>query len=308
MSQPRALLARVSEADLRLLRVFIAIAEANGLAAAELSLNIGRSVISRHLKDLETRLGVRLCQRGRGGFVLTGEGRVVLDAARQLLGQIERFRNQIAELHAELRGELNLAVFDKFVTNPACQLPQAIAAFGAAAPAVRVHVHVAAGAALEQGLLDGRYQVAIFPFHRASDGLRSLPLFRERMRLYCASHHPFAKNPPGDEVLRRAAFIGLSYHSQNMETYWRLGLEPRASASDQEGTLALIASGRYLGFLPDHYARRFETEGLIVAVPNEGFDYRCEWHGAVRRHPEADRLASAFLERLVATHGAPSKP
>ena len=61
----RALLTNLAEADLRLLRIFIAIAESGGLAAAELRLNISRSVISRHLKDLETRLGVRLCERGR---------------------------------------------------------------------------------------------------------------------------------------------------------------------------------------------------------------------------------------------------
>ena len=250
MKSRRALLARISEADLRLLRVFIAIADAKGLAAAELALNISRSVISRYLKDLESRLGVSLCQRGRRGFALTAEGVVVLGAARQLLGQLESFRSQIAELHEDLRGELNIAVFDKFITNPGCHLAQAIAEFGAEAPAIRMHVHVATGSALEHGLLEGRYHIAIFPFHRASTQLESVPLFDEQMHLYCAAHHPFAANPPTDDVLRRASFVGLSYHSQNMETYWRLGLEPKATASDQEASLAMIISGRYLGFLP----------------------------------------------------------
>ncbi len=300
----RALLAQVSEADLRLLRVFIAIAEAGGLSAAELALNISRSVISRHLKDLEARLGVRLCERGRSGFALTAEGAVVLKAARELIGQIDAFRNQIAELHDEVRGDLHIAVFDKFVTNPNCHVAQAIADFGDEAPAVRVHVHIASGTVAEQGLLDGRYQVAIQPFHRASDSVRSLPLFQEQMHLYCAAHHPFAANRPSDEVLRRSAFIGLSYHSQNMETYWRLGLEPRATASDQEGTLALIASGRYLGFLPDHYARRFEDAGMIVPVPAEGFSYLCDWHAAVRRLPAPTRLANAFVACLASVHAS----
>ena len=177
----RALLAQVSEADLRLLRVFIAIAESGGLSAAELTLNISRSVISRHLKDLEDRLGVRLCERGRAGFALTGEGVVVLDAARRLLGQLDAFRNQIAELHDELRGDLHVAVFDKFATNPNCRIAQAIAEFGDAAPAVRLHLHIDSGSVIEQGIIDGRFAVAVQPFHRASDSIRSLPLFREQM-------------------------------------------------------------------------------------------------------------------------------
>jgi DNA-binding transcriptional LysR family regulator len=298
----RALLANITEADLRLLRVFIAIAEANGLAAAELSLNISRSVISRHLKDLEGRLGVRLCERGRGGFSLTPEGTTVLAAARQLLSQIDVFRSEIADLHHQVRGELNIAVFDKFITNPACHLAQAVANFGEEAPAVRFHLHVASGASIEQGLIDGRFDVAILPFHRASDSLRSVSLFDEQMHLYCAAHHAFAANPPGDDVLRRAAFVGLSYHSQNMETYWRLGLEPRATATDQEASLALIASGRYLGFLPDHYGRRFVEAGMIVPLGNEGFSYRCEWHAAVRRLPAPGRLAQLFMQTLEAVH------
>lgn len=300
-------MARVTEADLRLLRVFIAIAEANGLAAAELSLNISRSVISRHLKSLESRLGVGLCQRGPGGFALTGEGKTVLSAARRLISQIDAFRSEIAELHDEFRGDLQIAVFDKFATNPACQLSRAIAHFGTEAPAVRINLHVESGGTIEQGILDGRFHLGIQPFHRASDSFRGVSLFGETMHLYCATHHALARNgtpndTPSEDDLRRAAFVGLACHSQNMETYWRLGLEPAARASDQEGSLALIASGRYVGFLPDHYASRFEQGGEIVRLRHEAFRYDCDWHAIVRRTPPPGRMTEAFLARLVAVH------
>ena len=69
------ILGQLSNIDIRLLRVFRQIVESGGLSAAELQLNISRSVISRHLKDLETRLGgLELCRRGRAGFALTDEG------------------------------------------------------------------------------------------------------------------------------------------------------------------------------------------------------------------------------------------
>ena len=63
----KALLGTVTDNDLRLLRVFRAVVACGGFAAAELELNINRSTISRHIKDLETRLGVTLCRRGRAG-------------------------------------------------------------------------------------------------------------------------------------------------------------------------------------------------------------------------------------------------
>jgi len=67
-------LGRVTDIDLRLLRVFQVVADCGGMSAAELELNIATSTISRHVKDLETRLGLTLCRRGRGGFALTREG------------------------------------------------------------------------------------------------------------------------------------------------------------------------------------------------------------------------------------------
>ncbi|MFM7786129.1 MAG: LysR family transcriptional regulator, partial [Gammaproteobacteria bacterium] len=66
----RPLLGQVTDLDLRLLRVFRTVVESGGFAAAELALNVGRSTISKQIKDLETRLGMRLCRRGRGGFAL----------------------------------------------------------------------------------------------------------------------------------------------------------------------------------------------------------------------------------------------
>ena len=71
----------LTETDLRLLRIFRAVAEAGGLTAAETQLGMERSTISRHLLALETRLGSRLCFRGPSGFELTDFGRKALQAS-----------------------------------------------------------------------------------------------------------------------------------------------------------------------------------------------------------------------------------
>jgi DNA-binding transcriptional LysR family regulator len=49
---------QLSDIDLRLLRVFIAVTESGGFTAAEIKLNINRSTISTHISDLEARLGM----------------------------------------------------------------------------------------------------------------------------------------------------------------------------------------------------------------------------------------------------------
>ena len=60
---------RLSKTDLHLLAVFMTVVENGGFAAAQVTLNVGQSTVSRHIGDLEKRLGMRLCQRGRVGFL-----------------------------------------------------------------------------------------------------------------------------------------------------------------------------------------------------------------------------------------------
>ena len=81
----RAALGQLSDMDIRLLRVFKTVVDCGGMAAAELELNIGTSTVSRHIKDLETRLSLTLCRRGRAGFALTPEGEQIYAETLRLL-------------------------------------------------------------------------------------------------------------------------------------------------------------------------------------------------------------------------------
>lgn len=70
------MLSTVTDLDLRLIRVFLAIVDAGGVSAAQDVLGVGQSTISSQLATLETRLDFRLCERGRGGFRLTARASV----------------------------------------------------------------------------------------------------------------------------------------------------------------------------------------------------------------------------------------
>ena len=60
---PRRFSVKLSDGDLRRLRVFCAVTRCGGFAAAESELQMGLPSISRVIKDVEIRLGVRLCRR-----------------------------------------------------------------------------------------------------------------------------------------------------------------------------------------------------------------------------------------------------
>jgi DNA-binding transcriptional LysR family regulator len=303
----RPILGQLGDLDLRLLRVFKTVVDCGGMAAAELELNIGISTISRHVKDLEQRLALRLCSRGRGGFALTAEGARVHAETLRLLSATDQFRSSIDDIHERMAGELQVAVFDKTATNPEARIGQAIAAFSDQAPAVHLHLHVGSINTIERGVIDGQFQVGVIPAHRSSQSLQYQHLFNETMQLYCGQRHVlFSRNPaPSSWVeLRDHRFAGLGYHSPNMEISQQAQLVRAATGFDQESIATLILSGEFLGFLPDHYAKTFASAGQMRALRPERFSYPVKFVAITRRSPQPPRTAMTFASCLLQAHQA----
>ena len=306
-AKSRAALGQLSDMDIRLLRVFKSVAECGGMAAAELELNIGISTVSRHIKDLETRLGLTLCRRGRAGFALTAEGQQIYAETLRLLAGADAFRSSVDEIHRRMGGQLNIAIFDKTASNPQAHIGAAIALFSELAPGVSLHLHVAPINAIERGVLDGQFQVGVIPGHRSSQTLAYQELFDETMLLYCGAQHVLFRTEPPDmgwDELRAHHFAGLGYHSPNMEISQQMRLPRKATGFDQESIATLILSGKYLGFLPDHYADGFVRSGQMRAVQPALFRYTCSFFSILRRSPQPSRVTRAFQECLLKAHGS----
>lgn len=76
--------------DIRQLRYFAVVAEENNMSRAAQRLFMSQPPLSRHIRQLEERLGVTLFVRHTKGLTLTEEGRRVLEIIRPLLAQQEK--------------------------------------------------------------------------------------------------------------------------------------------------------------------------------------------------------------------------
>ena len=298
-------LGQLSDIEIRRLRVFRVVAESGGISAAELELNIGRSTISTHIKDLETRLGVTLCRRGRGGFALTDEGEHIYQATLRLLGSLDEFRSEVDDLHQRMTGHISLAMFDKIASNPEANVGKAFQLFDDLAPDMSFEVYVEPLNEVERGVMEGRFQVGIIPAHRTSSSLDYVPLFNEQMYLYCGNGHPLyelADSAISKDAILASKYAGLGYHSPNMEIGRSLGMKRDVTVYDQEAIVHLLLSGRYVGYLPDHYALPFVEQGQIRAIGTDIFQYRCEFLAITRRSPKPSRAIQVFMDCLVKAH------
>jgi hypothetical protein len=107
----------LSGLDFKLLKVFKAVVEAGGFSAAQNELNVGLAAISKQISDLEIRIGMRLCTRGREGFHLTEEGRLVYQASIDLFASVDNFRDRLSSAQNELVGDLGVGVIDNTISD-----------------------------------------------------------------------------------------------------------------------------------------------------------------------------------------------
>jgi DNA-binding transcriptional LysR family regulator len=297
-------LAQVSDFDIRLLRIFRSVVECGGFSAAESVLGIGRSAISQQMSDLEQRLGLRLCQRGRAGFALTEEGREVYQSSMQLLASLETFRTEVNGLHQHLRGELNIGLTDNLVTLPHMRITNALSRLKERGPDVQINIRMTPPSEVEQGVLDGRLHVGVVPQTVALSGLEYQPLYDERSLLYCAVGHPLFYVDDAqlsDERLNQQDAIAPTFRlPADIQAQYQV-LNCTASASDREGMAFLILTGRYIGYLPDHYASFWVQQGRLRALKPAGRFYDLSLSSVTRKGRRPHLVLESFLEALAAT-------
>ncbi|MDE0342389.1 MAG: LysR family transcriptional regulator [Deltaproteobacteria bacterium] len=299
------MLGSVSDIDLRLLRVFLTVVRCGGFAAAQSALNVSQSQISMQMKQLEERIGTRLCHRGRGGFWLTREGRDVHDAARALFRSVDEFRSSVASTCGRLGGRLHVSVIDNSVFNEGCRLHAAIRSFKERSPVSEVGLDVVAPDEVEQMVLSGACDLGIGFFPARRQGLEYKPLFTSRMDLYCAPGNPlFATAPEGlqlDEVFSSEHAARGYVSTAQLPTFERKFLVG-ASSSTVEGLVTLVLSGRYTAYLPWHYARHWIDADLIRPVLPRLIGYNSLYEMAIRKESRRHMLLNLFIDLLVDLH------
>lgn len=98
-----------AELDLNDYFYFVQVVEKRGFTAAARTLNVPKSRLSRHVQQLETRLGVRLLQRSSRRFVVTEVGEAFYRHARAALDQVEAAEAEVLRQTSTLAGQVRLS-------------------------------------------------------------------------------------------------------------------------------------------------------------------------------------------------------
>jgi DNA-binding transcriptional LysR family regulator len=93
---------------LQSMRVFVKVADLGSFARAATSMDMSNAVVTRHVADLEGRLGTRLLNRTTRSLSLTESGQVYLERARQILDELEDVEQMVVARNHEPVGTLRI--------------------------------------------------------------------------------------------------------------------------------------------------------------------------------------------------------
>jgi DNA-binding transcriptional LysR family regulator len=285
--------------NIRLLEVFIAVVQHQGYSGAQQELNLTTSAISNYMSELESHLGFVLCQRGRSGFMLTEKGQQFLHQAIKLMDEIDQLERHAEALKGDVGGTFRIAVLDATVMDDSLSLSSVIQQFNDRFPAVHLNLQIRSPHEQVQGILNNQLDLAIGNFPSSVNNVIEEKLYREQHWLYCSDQHPLfnERQIPMDQITR----YGLVTRS-----YWNAAdLRKRgfghstATVESMEAQLTLILSGRYVGYLPEHYAQMYVKERRLRPLLPSEFGYQAPFSMICRRGRSRELFIRTMRELLI---------
>ncbi|MBC8654404.1 LysR family transcriptional regulator [Providencia vermicola] len=248
---------KLTEKDLKSLRVFISVAEAGGFSIAEKKLSMSKASISRHIREIEDKLGVQLCERGPAGFKLTESGLLVIEKANMALTALDNIKTEVDELHGILSGTLVIGVIEHILIDPLCHLSSTISQFTQAAPNVKLELIILNHNQLNRALSDRTIHIGIEGQYHENSRFNYQFLFIEKHKLYIS-----AKSAPNKHNL--ALVYRPHPFTESILASGEFNKGPEAAGLEAVATF--IASGHYVGILPENYASQINFRHSLIEV------------------------------------------
>ncbi|MBM3117532.1 LysR family transcriptional regulator [Jeongeupia naejangsanensis] len=242
--------------NLRQIEYAVAVAETEHFTRAAEACHTVQSALSHQIARLEDELGAPLFERTSRRVRLTPAGRAFLPAARQLLHDAQRVRDEVAAATGQIRGSLSVSVISALNRPDAVAL---LAQFHRRHPQVEIKLNSGMSEAMMVEVREHRVDVAFVGLWpgEAITGLNAMLLCDEALVAILPPAHPLAgASELGLAMLAAERWVdyrsGSAARRQTDEAFIRAGIERRISFEiDHIGLLErIVRQGLAVGMAP----------------------------------------------------------
>jgi DNA-binding transcriptional LysR family regulator len=251
--------------DLAALQIFKTVAEEGGITRAAAKLHRVQSNVTTRVKQLETRLGIKLFLRQNRKLVLSPEGKLLLAYADRLL-------RLSSEAEAALQGDTPRGTFriGTLESTAAARLSPVLSRYHLAYPEVRIELVTGTTGALITRVLNYEIEAAFVAEPFTTTNLDSQPAFQEKLVLIAPKGFPKIKTP---KDIGRGTIIafgaGCSYRRCLEDWLARAKVVPDRimEFSSYHAIVACVAAGSGIAMVPRSVIRAVPAGNEVAIYP-----------------------------------------
>ncbi|WP_141529515.1 LysR family transcriptional regulator, partial [Bacillus sp. AFS001701] len=287
--------------ELRELEYFIAICEELHFTRAAEKLGISQPALSRQMRALEDRLGVRLFDRLGKKIAITEAGKILQEESEKIFSNIKYIYEQIGELQKVKRGKLIIGAMSEELSQLASVIFLEIHRMH---PYLQMKIIMSDN--IEDRVIQNEIDIALTHMPLENEQLTNIPLYNEEFYLVVPFDHHLAEREKVDFEEIKDIQLVLSPKNHNCrklidDTATSMGFvfKPIIELTDVNSILSIVKAGIGATILPNTLLTSENSETLkVIKIVNPVITKEI----AIVHHKEKyiGSAARNFIDLLVA--------
>jgi len=174
---------------LETLRTFCDLADLRSFSKTAEKHFLSQSAVSQQLAQLELAHKCQLINRKKRPIELTSQGRLLYQAARDMLDRYEEFKHELSAIHKSSMSRINIAAIFSIGMHT---LPEYVKKFMVGHPNVNVHIEYLSFGAIYEQVLAGGVDIGLVAVPKRDKRLDVYEFEDEPLVLVCSPKHPLA--------------------------------------------------------------------------------------------------------------------
>jgi DNA-binding transcriptional LysR family regulator len=173
------------------LKVFCDLVESRSFSQAAIRNFVTQSAVSQQIKSLESRFDTALLVRDGRSVSTTEAGRILHEAAREILDRYSTMKLEMKSVGQEMAGTVRVATV---YSVGLYELSRVTKTFLKTYPKVNLHIEYSRANRVYEDCIRGAVDLGIVTYPKSRKGIEIIPLPSDRLILICAADHPFARH------------------------------------------------------------------------------------------------------------------
>jgi DNA-binding transcriptional LysR family regulator len=264
--------AKLFRSSLNSLLVFHEVAKHKSFSKAAEGLFISQPAVTKHIKEMELKLGMGLIQRGRGGFALTDAGKILFKYTHKISVHLMEIENALGSLQKNHHGLLKIGTTEPYSK---CLMPKLLYEFQRSFPSFKIALDIGNSEQIETSLFTYQNDLALIGVtNRISPRFESHPFSKEDLVLIVSPTHPLATGGPVSlNKLKKYPLIIRAEGSMTrkilLQAFHNLGIRPSLliEAGSSEFIKQWVSEGKGVSIIGKMTVEDEEKRGIIKSIP-----------------------------------------